>query len=122
MFFGIVQDHNGEYQSGLYYEKYPDLKEKQIGIFFRYKEQQKTAQKEDIINNLAHDNIQKVIESTYEIPWKSESYVLLSNELWRIISTSKSPTNEQAATIVKKCRNRYSITLRKVSNALEMEI
>lgn len=122
MFFGIIQNHGDEFQSGLYFEEYPDLKKQQTGVFFRYKEQQRTSQMDDIINNLAHDNVQKVIESTYALPWKSEAYVLLGNEVWRIISSAKTPIEEQTAIVVKSCRNRFSITLRRVSNALNMEL
>lgn len=122
MFLGIVQNHGDEFQSGLYFEEYPDLKKQQTGLFFRYREQQRTSQMDDIINNLAHDNVQKVIESTYALPWKSEAYVLLGNEMWRIISSTKTPIEEQTSFIVKACRNRHSITLRRVSNALNMEL
>lgn len=122
MFFGIVQNHGEEFQSGLYFDEYPDLKKKQTGKFFRYREQQRTSQMDDIINNLAHDNVQKVIDTTYALPWKSEAYVLLGNEMYRIVSSTKTPIEEQTAFVVKACRNRYSITVRRVSNALNMEL
>ena len=122
MFFGIVQNHGEEFQSGLYFDEYPDLKKKQTGKFFRYREQQRTSQMDDIINNLAHDNVQKVIDTTYALPWKSEAYVLLGNEMYRIVSSAKTPIEEQTAFVVKACRNRYSITVRRVSNALNMEL
>lgn len=122
MFFGIVQPHDGEYQSGLYFEEFPDLKKKQSGKLFRYTEQQRTSQMDDIINNLAHDNVQKVIETTYDLAWRSEAYVLLGDELWRIIATAKVPIAEQTATVLKACRNRHALTLRRVSNALGMEL
>ena len=122
MFFGVVQQHYGEYQRGLYFEKYPDLTIKESGLPFRYREQQKTAQMEDLVANLAHDMIQKVIISTTEIPWKSEAYILLGDELWRIISTTHVPMNPQALSVVKKSQREYTVTVRKVSNAVGMSL
>lgn len=122
MFFGVVQQHYGEYQRGLYFEKYPDLTIKESGLTFRYREQQKTAQMEDLVANMAHDMIQKVIISTTELPWKSEAYILLGDELWRIISTTHVPVNEQALSVVRKSQREYTITVRKVSNAVGMSL
>jgi hypothetical protein len=62
-----------------------------------------------------------VIESTYDLPWKSEAYVLLGDELWRISSSTNVPINEQAAAIVRKSQRKYTITVRKASNAVGLQ-
>lgn len=121
MFFGIAQPHQGEFRSGLYFESYQEVGSRDRGIFFRYKEQQKTSSMEDIVNNLAHDKIQKVIESTYDLPWKSEAYVLLGDEMWRIVSCTNQPVNEQANAIVKVAQRRHTVTIRRVANATGMQ-
>lgn len=117
MFYGIAQQHGGEYQSGLYFEKYPEIGDMESGRFFRYREQDRSSSMEDIVVNLSHDSVQKIIVSTYDLPWKSEAYVLLGDELWRIQSSTSRPINEQAFALVKRSQREHSITVRRVANA-----
>jgi hypothetical protein len=121
MLFGVMQQHHGEYLSGLYFDKYPELPLEERGRYFKYKNSQHSKQMDDIITNLAHEAVQKTIVSTYGLPWKPEAYVLLGDELWRIASVSATPINEQSAALCKAYQKEYSITIRKVANAIGMQ-
>lgn len=118
MIFGILQPHYGEFRTGLYFQEYPEIGKTEAGMLFKYREDAKTKQIDDIIRNYAHELVVKTISTTYTLPWKSEAYVLLGDELWRIDSVTERETNEQAAMLVRITRKEYNITLRKVSNAI----
>lgn len=121
MRFGILQQHPGEYKTGLFFEKYPEIKTKERGRLFKYKDADRTHSMEDVVTNLAHEMVIKTISTTYSLPWKSEAYVLLGDELWRITGFSESAINQQVAAIVRNYGKEYSITIRRVSNATEMQ-
>lgn len=121
MFFGIMQQHQGEFQGGLYFKNFPELPRKEKGQYFKYREFDKTSQMDDIITNLAHEMVQKTIVSTYELQWKSEAYVLLGDELWRITTITANAVNQQAAAVVKCVQKEYTIMIRKVANATGTE-
>ena len=120
MLFGILQPHYGEFRTGLYFHEYPEIGKTDGGMSFKYKEDAKAKQIDDILRNFAHELITKTITTTYKLPWKPEAYVLLGEEMWRIDSVNEREMNEQAAMLVKITRKEFVITLRKVSNAIGM--
>lgn len=118
MLFGIVQQHGEEWQSGLYFEEYPGLPAKEKGRYFKYRDQEMSKSMEDVVVNLAHEMITRTIITTYNLPFKSEAYILLGEELWRISSVHDRPVQQQAATVCKTFQKEKIIGLRKVSNAV----
>lgn len=118
MLFGIVQQHGHEWQSGLYFEEYPDIPTREKGRFFKYRDQEMSKSMEDVVVNLSHEMITRTIVTTYDLPFKSEAYILLGEELWRISSVVDRPVKQQSAAVCKAYQKEKVIALRKVSNAV----
>lgn len=122
MIFGIAQQHSHEWQSALYFEEYPGLPVKEKGRYFKYRDQEMSKSMEDVVVNLAHEMITRTIITTYNLPFKSEAYILLGDELWRISSVLDRPVQQQAASVCKVMQKEKLIGLRKVSNAVGLSI
>jgi hypothetical protein len=117
MRFGIVRQRHGEYKSGLYFEKYPEIPVHETGKLFKYRDNDRQRSMEDIVANLAHEMTTKTIVSTYRLPWKSEAYVLLGGEVWRISGVMETEKNQAESAIVRVVEREYTISLRRVANA-----
>lgn len=122
MYGGVVQQHFGEYRTGLFFERYPDLPLTQKGMRFKYKSADSRRAFEDVITNLAEEDKTRTIITTYALAWRAEAYVLLGKDVYRIIDIAETEKDEIVGTVCKTCRKEFSISLRKVDNATGVEI
>lgn len=120
--FGIVDKTNAQFGTGLYFKEYPALPLNDGGTRFRYREQGKSARMNDVVAMLSNESTQKVILTNYRIDFKIEGYVLLGSVLYRIMDVSSVLAAPQTARFLKKPMIEQTLTLNRVSNALELEI
>ena len=120
--FGILDCHHAHYYTGYYFAEYPDLDNLQSGERFKYREQIKSEMMTDVVMNMANQSTQKTIVTTHKIPFKPEGYVLLEENLYRIMDISESMILPQSGLLVKNPRKATTLILNRVSNPLEMKI
>lgn len=116
--YEFLQQHHGEYKTGVYYMKYPSLPMKETGITFKYKFENVSGNYSRDIANLGYNFYTSSISTSYNLDWTIEAYVLLGSELWQIINIVKNNEDSQANSIKKKNRCTYILTLNKVNNAV----
>lgn len=120
--FGILDCHHAHYYTGLYFAEYPSFENLQSGTRFKYREQIKSDRMTDVVMNFANQSTQRTIVTTYDIPFKPEAYVLLDENLYRIMDISESRLLPQSGALIKSPRKATTLVLNRVSNPLEMKI
>lgn len=120
--FGIVDNRQAEYATGLYFPEYPKPPIKDTGTRFKYREETKTARMQDVVMNLASLSTQKTIVTNYKIKFEVEGYVLLGDNLYRIMDVGSSLTYPQTARVVKNPMQTQTLLLNRVSNVSGLKI
>lgn len=120
--FGIVDNRQAEYSTGLYFKEYPTLPLKDTGERFKYREETKSARMQDVVMNLANLSTQKTIVTTYKIDFKVDGYVLLGDTLYRIMDVGSVLASPQTSRVIKRPARAQTLLLNRVSNALGLEI
>jgi hypothetical protein len=113
--FGIVDNRQAEYATGLYFPEYPKPPIK-VKERFKYREETQSTRMQDVVTNLANPSNQKTIVTTYKIKFKVEGYVLLGETLYRIMDVNASLTSPQTARILKCPAQTQTLFLNRVSN------
>lgn len=113
--FGIVDNRQAEYATGLYFPEYPKppIKAKER---FKYREETQSARMQDIVTNISNPSKQKTIVTTCKIKFEVEGYVLLGDTVYRIMDINTSFVLPQTARIVKCPAQTQTLFLNRVSN------
>lgn len=120
--FGIVQPQAQYPLTALYFENYPDLPLTDDGKMFRCKVLNGTEQKELVISNLEYARRSTMLETNANIRFKAESFVLLSDKLYKIEAVQSEELNPYASALSFYAPKRITLTLNMVDNGTEMEV
>lgn len=120
--YGIIDNRQEQYGTGLYFPEYPKAESRYGGARFKYREETKSARMQDIGINLSNLSTQKTIVTNYKIDFKIEGYVLLGKTLYRIMDVNSVLAYPQTARIVKNPMLVQTLHLNRVSNPLGKKI
>lgn len=120
--YGIIDNRQEHYSTGLYFPEYPKTESNDGGTRFKYREETKNARMQDVVMNLANLSTQKTIVTNYRIDFKVEGYVLLGETLYRIMNVSSVLAYPQTARIIKNPMTMQTLLLNRVSNPLNKKI
>ena len=119
--FGIVDSRQTEYATGIYFPEYPTppIRKQER---FKYVERDVSANMKDVVTNLSSLSTQKTIVTSYKIAFKVEGYVLLGNELYRIMDVQSTIKQHQSARIINCPLKEQTLFLNRVSNVSGISI
>lgn len=116
--YDFLRQKSGEVYTGVYYESEIKLPLKEPGKLFRYsRPESRTAEDADAVTNLEYTRERCAISTTAGYQWKPKGFVVLGNELWRIVSVSKRVLESQQGAMIRRPSAEYILTLDKCNNA-----
>lgn len=121
MAYEFLRQHNREPFTALYYDNEPSLPLESEGHPFRYREAPRYDSMDNIVTNLKSFTATKNIETSSQINFRPEGYVVIGREMWRINSITDTARNTMAAALSKNPPKNKSLQLQKVANPVGME-
>lgn len=85
--------------TGQYFKDEPVLPVTEPGELFRFRDAVRQDSTDNVITNLKGRNATRTIETTAPIAFRPDGYVVIDNELWRIVTITKTPRVTMAAFI-----------------------
>jgi hypothetical protein len=102
---------------GKHYFNAPTIPMTEAGTPFRYaKPSQGSDEKANVVANLEYRREQLTITTTARLLWEPESYVVLGDELWRIVLISKRYLDSPQGAMIRKPPVEYTLTLDRCDN------
>ena len=121
MAYEFLRQHNSEPFTALYYDNEPSLPMESEGQPFRYREAPRYDSMDNIVTNLKAFTATKNIETSSQINFRPDSYIVIGRELWRINAITETASNTMAAAISRQPPKRKSLQLQKVANPVGVE-
>jgi hypothetical protein len=120
--YGFLKASSAYPFRGLYLESEPTIPMTEQGKVFRYSRTDGGSdERANVVTNLEYRREQGVIRTTDALGWKPEAYVVLGDELWRIILISKRYIETPRAAMIRRPPVEYTLTLDKVNNPVGLE-
>lgn len=121
MAYEFLRQHNNEPFTALYYDIEPSLPLESEGQPFRYREAPRYDSNDNIVTNIKAFTATKNIETTSQIHFIPDGYIVIGKELWRINAITETASNTMAAAISRQPPKRKSLQLQKVANPVGVE-
>ena len=121
MAYEFLRQHNSEPFTALYYDIEPSLPLESEGLPFRYREAPRYDSMDNIVTNLKSFTATKNIETSSQINFRPDGYIVIGKELWRINAITETASNTMAAAISRQPPKRKSLQLQKVANPVGVE-
>ena len=122
MAYEFLRQHNSEPFTALYYDIEPSLPLESDGHPFRYREAPRYDSMDNIVTNLKSFTATKNIETSSQINFRPDGYIVIGKELWRINAITETASNTMAAAISKNPPKNKSLQLQKVANPVGVEL
>ena len=121
MAYEFLRQHNSEPFTALYYDIEPSLSLESDGQPFRYREAPRYDSNDNIVTNIKAFTSTKNIETTSQIHFIPDGYIVIGKEMWRINAITETAINTMAAAISRQPQKRKSLQLQKVANPVGVE-
>lgn len=117
--YDFMRQNPTEIFTGVYYEKAPTIPMTERGKVFKYARPNEISDENaNVVTNLEYRREQTVIRTTAQNDWKPETYVVLGDELWRIIRISKRYIESLQGAMIRKPLAEYTLTLDLCNNSV----
>ena len=115
--YEFLKQHPGEVHTGVYYKSAPSIPMTETGKVFRYSEPDSASDENaDVVANLEYRREQKTISTTFGYDWEPDTFVLLGNEVYRILMIRKRTKETPQVAMIRKPPVEYLLTLDKCGN------